>query len=695
MIGPNRTYAIVPFADPRPALRLSDPDVGDTLLVVTAFGPTRGFLKTQSFVEFRVLASTHGVVIQPLVDDLSVESLPDKVVIGRPPGLILSAGTGAQTSADPRPQGYRPFDPQVWGFDAEASFRPREQELIRRVTEVPEKGLTTARLDLARFYLAQRMFAEAKAVLDVILAKPRPTPEHAAARVMRAVAQIMLTHYDSALKDLGDPSVRDEYDAPLWRALALAGLGRWSDAREGFKTLGTAAVTIPIELQRVATVAAVRALVETGDVAGADAKMTDLDALSVPRELEPTVDLLRGRIADALGHSGDALGFYARAAATPVSPSSVQAQLRKVVLEHATGKLRAADAITALESLALSWRGDDTEVETLQQLGRLYTKEGRYRDALQAMRNALRYHPHSQMTRQIQDEAAATFEALFLEGKGDRLSPVDALSLFYDFRQLTPPGRRGDEMIRRLADRLVSVDVLNQAADLLQHQIDHRLQGAARAQVAVRLASVYLMARKPDAALQALRDTRVTNLPAELHNQRLLLEARALSDTGQHDLALEVISNLQGKDVDRLRTDILWTARRWREAGEQIEREYGERWREFAPLTDTERLDILRAAIAYSLAEDQIGLDRFRDKYGPKMADGPDRRAFEVVTAPLGSAGAEFGDVAKQVSATSTLDQFLRELKTRYPDTAPAAAPPPVQPAPQPQSRAPAADRAS
>ena len=42
-------------------------------------------------------------------------------------------------------------------------------------------------------------------------------------------------------------------------------------------------------------------------------------------------------------------------------------------------------------------------------------------------------------------------------------------------------------MIRRLADRLVSVDLLDQAADLLQYQVDHRLQGAARAQVAIRL----------------------------------------------------------------------------------------------------------------------------------------------------------------------------------------------------------------
>ena len=164
-----------------------------------------------------------------------------------------------------------------------------------------------------------------------------------------------------------------------------------------------------------------------------------------------------------------------------------------------------------------------------------------------------------------------TFDSLFLGGKGDALPPIEALGLFYDFRDLTPIGRRGDEMIRRLADRLVSVDLLDQAAELLQHQVDHRLQGAARAQVATRLAVIYLMNRKPDRALATLQATRTAELSNELRDQRLLLEARALSDIGRHDLALEVIANIDSREAIRLRSDILWAARRWR-AGRRADR---------------------------------------------------------------------------------------------------------------------------
>src|SRR5918912_2177414 len=104
--------------------------------------------------------------------------------------------------------------------------------------------------------------------------------------------------------------------------------------------------------------------------------------------------------------------------------------------------------------------------------------------------------------------AGALFTELYLGAKGDDLKPVDALAMFYEFRELTPIGRRGDELIRRLADRLASVDLLDQAAELLQYQVDHRLEGAARAQVAARLAIIYLANRKPDMAITALRASR-------------------------------------------------------------------------------------------------------------------------------------------------------------------------------------------
>jgi tetratricopeptide (TPR) repeat protein len=665
IVAKNRASIAIPFDNPQKIHYLADRDIGDRLMVITALAPARGLLKGQNFVELRALPSAHGVVLQPLADDVTAELSVDKILITRPEGLSLSpTAIGQQQQLANRFRALS-FDSQLWSFDREAKFSARQAELIRLAAMAPAAKRRQARLNLARFYLARDMSAEAKAVLDVALADKK---EDVTGSVLKAVADIMLERPDAALKELSDPQVGNQLDAPIWRAIAYARQGKWAEAHAGFKNVDSAISALPIELQRTALREALRAAIETRDFSAADRHVNALDTIGVPPEMAPFIAVLVGRLNEALGRNEDALTNYRAAAVSPDRRAAAQGRLREIVLRFANGDMPRKNAITALETLTTIWRGDETEAEGLELLAHLYTQDNRYRDAFHVMSTALLAHVNSDFTRQIQDEATVTFDSLFLGGKGDGLPPIEALGLFYDFRNLTPIGRRGDELIRRLADRLVSVDLLDQAAELLQHQVDHRLQGAARAQVATRLAVIYLMNRKPERALATLQATRTAELSNELRDQRLLLEARALSEIGRHDLAQELIVNIESREAMRLRSDILWAARRWRAAAEQIEVLYGDRWRQFTPLSETERFDILRAAIGYSLGEEPIGLARFREKYFAKMADTPDRRAFDVVSAPVGSSGAEFQDIAKKIAGVDSLDAFLRDLRTRYPD---------------------------
>jgi tetratricopeptide (TPR) repeat protein len=670
IVGKDRSSIVVPFADAARIHRIGDPGFGDQIMVVTALGPARGFIKAQDFVELRTLSSTHGVVVQPIADDITAELSADKITISRPGGLSISPSVlGAQQQVAPSFRGMT-FDTQLWGFDRQAKFSERQSELIRLAASAPPTQRKPARFNLARFYLAQEMPAEAKAVLDVAMADDRSSDD-VTGSVLRAISNIMLDRPEEALKELGAAAVGDQQEAPLWRAVAYARQGNWDEARTGFKKADGALSALPVELQRMAIGQALRSAIEVRDFAGATRMVNELETIGVPEELEPTIAVLTGRLNEGVGRTDDALTNYRAAAASNDRRAAAQGRLREIVQLFGSGDMPRLDVIHQLETISTVWRGDETEVEALKILAHLYTEDGRYRDAFHTMRTAMRAHPNSDLTRKIQDEAAATFDLLFLAGKGDALPAIEALGLFYDFRELTPVGSRGDEMIRRLADRLVSVDLLDQATELLQHQVDNRLKGAARAQVATKLATIYLMNRKPDRALAALQNSRTSELPNELRDQRLLLEARAMSDIGRRELALELIPNINSREAVRLRSDILWAARRWREAAEQIELLYGDRWRDFAPLTDGERVDILRAAIGYQLAEEQISLVRLREKYAAKMADGPDRLAFDVVSAPIGAGAAEFQDVAKRVSSFDTLSAFLKDMRARYPENLP------------------------
>ncbi|CCE03731.1 hypothetical protein [Bradyrhizobium sp. STM 3809] len=665
---PALANVMVPLANPGAGMlhRLTDPDAGDTLLVVTAPPPIRGFIKRQDFVDLSLLDSIHGIAVRPNSDDIAVEIAPDKVILGRPGGLTLSS---IGFSPERAPTAVRPmFDIDEWQQNRTQPFVPREDMLIKAAAEADPERRAQARLALARFYMARGMYPEARGITNLMISDADPRTDETAMLMIHAVASILMGRPDQGLKDLATSSIGNNFDSQMWKGLAFARQGKFADAREKLKNVEFAIASLPLDLQRVVIADAMKSSLEIKDFAGAAKRRAELDVIGVPADMKPDIAVLRGRLAEAMGQEKDALDDYRSAIDSDDRMAAAEAKLFEIKLLQKRGEIKPAEALKELETLQVTWRGDAIEVQTLQMMAQLYEEAGRYADSLEAARMASRLMPNSDMARQAQDAAQRLFSQLFLGGKADELPPVDALSIFYGFRELTPIGRRGDEMIRKLADRLVGIDLLDQAAELLQYQVDHRLEGAARAQVAARLAMVYLTNRKPDRALEALRTTRIADLAGELRQQRLLLEARANSDIGRHDLGLDIITNVAGREAIRLRSDIYWASRRWREASEQIELYYGDRWRDFRPLNPAERGDILRAVVGYALADDAIGLARFREKYAPLMTGEADKIAFDVASKPASGSSAEFAQIAKMAASVDTLDGFLRDMRARFPD---------------------------
>jgi hypothetical protein len=675
IIDPALANVAMPLANPGRLHRVVDPDAGDALLVVTAAPPIRGVIKRQDFVDFALLDSAHGLAIRPNSDEVGVEVAPGKVIVGKPGGLTLSS---VKVSAERAPMAVRPiFDVEQWRKDQDDSFIKREDELVLAAATTDGDRRSQARLALARLYMARGMYYEAKAVTELLLTDPNAKNEEAIALMVHAIACMLINRADLAMKDLASPNIGSNYDSQLWQALAFARQEKWAEAREKFKNVEFAIATLPLELERIVTAEAMRASLEVKDYAGAAKRRAELDVIGVPLEQKPAIAVLRGRLAEALGNEKDALDEYAFVVASSDRQAAAEAKQLEIALEKKRDEIKEADALRELETLSAIWRGDATEVKTLQMLSQIYNDTARYSESLAAARMATKLKPNSDVSRAAQDNAQALFSQLFLTKKGDGLPPIDALAMFYEFRELTPIGRRGDEMIRKLADRLVAIDLLDQAAELLQYQVDHRLEGSARAQVAAKLATVYLTNRKPELAITALRSTRIADLSGELRQQRLLLEARAQSDVGRHDLALDIVSNISGREAIRLRSDIYWAARRWRESAEQIELYYGERWRDFRPLNAAEKSDVIRAVVGYALAEDAIGLARFREKYGALMSGEADKIVFDIAAKPATGSSGEFAEIAKIAAGVDTLDGFLREMKLRFPDASTRATMPP------------------
>jgi hypothetical protein len=76
-----------------------------------------------------------------------------------------------------------------------------------------------------------------------------------------------------------------------------------------------------------------------------------------------------------------------------------------------------------------------------------------------------------------------------------------------------------------------------------------------------------------------------------------------------------------------------------------------------------DRDTLMRAAIAYSLAGNQIALNRLRDRFGAKLQGSSDASAFAVISQKPDTQGAAFKDVAARIASIDTLQAFMSDFR--------------------------------
>ena len=335
----------VPLANPGLLHRLVDPDAGDALFVVTAPPPTRGFIKRQDFVELSLLESIHGLVVHPNSDDVKAEVGADKVVLGKPGGLTLSsADVAAERATAPSS---RCSTSRNGARTRRRIFSPARRADGGRCRGRPDMQ-TQARLDLANFYMARGMHEEAHALANLILSETRQGAEEASVMMVHAISSILIGRPDRGLKDLASPVIGNGHDSQLWKALAFARQGKWAEAREKFKNAEFSVATLPLDLQRIVTMEAMKASLEVKDYAGASKRRSELEVIGIPKELTPAAAVLRGRLAEALGNDKDALDAYRYAVAAADRQVAAEAKVREVALKQKRGQLGQAEVLREL-----------------------------------------------------------------------------------------------------------------------------------------------------------------------------------------------------------------------------------------------------------------------------------------------------------------------------------------------------------
>ncbi|KLN60292.1 hypothetical protein WH96_14060 [Kiloniella spongiae] len=649
-------------------LSLSHPELGDRLIVAPIGEPNLGSSNIDEFPQFRSLPSYQGVVLQPTAEGLIVALTPRAVVVRSRDQLIVSDETARSL---PRSGEITPSEPSrmlnlnVDRLGSEDDYLRNLQDLQRATVETTGMQQGLARLDLARFFFAHGRVAEAAGMLKLIGQENRRLSDDPSYQLLLGASQFLSDKFDEAQKTLSSPVLAGEWEANLWQA-ALAASGQdWGPAAIGFTQTEKLMDDFPQNIRNKLYLLAADSKLNVGDTGSASLFIGEVLSGN-PIEFEKAqADFLEGQRLLQDGFPEEARAIWNGLKYNRHRPTSARARHALAKLGMDEGTITQEEGIEQLEQLRFAWRGDKFEFAILSELGDRYADILDFRKSLHSLRQAASYFPHSERADKIAKRMQEIFEGMYIDDGGKRIPPLSSIALYEEFKELTPLGDKGDTMITKLADRLVDVDLLEQAGNLLEEQVDFRLEGEEKARVGSRLALIRLLERDAEETLVALDKTNSENLPADLVQQRLHLRARALAELSQEKEALDLLAEDQSLDALRLKADILWKQRKWEETGKVLGKLIPASPSADGVLNDKESQAVINLAIAQTLSGDNEGLKLLRDSYSSIMSKGTHNDTFKLLTNSLNSGSVtSIADELKQISQVQAfMDQYRSRLK--------------------------------
>jgi hypothetical protein len=652
---------LLPLPDAPSPVTMTDPIVGDNLIIVP-LGQSEAFSAERHMLDFNILVAAQGLVIKPVTEKVIVRAVSDGIEITADGGLQLSnthdTGASQQSASKAKAEasGKSIFDFATWGGKADETFSRTRQRLQQTIVDVPEVERNRARLELARFYFANGNGDEAMSMLNFLASLVPDLRAHADFMSLLGASEILANRPEDGQRDLSLPALADQPEVELWQAVAYAEQRDWQNAEERFAIREPILTGYPEPFfSRFFVLAIESALAMDKDHEAADWLNFVSNAQHSP-SIDPALAYLRGALHAKAGRGAAAEDSWKEAAASRDQLYKVRAELALIDLGVSTASLTPAQAADRLEALRFAWRGDDLEVDILHRLGQFYIEAKNVKAGLNALSQAVTLYPTSPLTPKIRAEMGTTFHDVFLGDLGKKLSPLDALTLYQQYTDLMPAGKDGDAVMKNLSERLVAVDLLDQASSLLTELVKNRLQGSDKDTTALRLAGIRLLNHQPDQSIAALDMIATDTLPAEQQNQRILLHARALSELHREPEAIALLKDNTTQGAMLLRADIAMHGQNWDDAAKTLMDLVGPPPATGKSLTADQAGWLLNAAIAYALGNDQTGLDKLAIDYSAPMVGTPQNDTFRMLTQPEKTG--QLRDLAAAQAQITQVDMF-------------------------------------
>ncbi len=673
-------------------LEVPDPAVGDVLKVVTVQKADQFVSEVRQMIDFNVLRSSIGMALQPRVDDLTVSLTPNGVEAGRPGGLALSPAKDISRSRireevqessiidkppEPGKEIRRIFDFDRWMMGGLHALEENQRIILANMAAKDKNGRVQDLLTLAKMNVSNDRGQEAVGFISFAATELPDIADSPEVRALYGASAALAGKFELAFRELFHPTLKDYTELDYWRAYTLASLEDWQQAVEMMPRDFTVLVGYPRPLLEKIGIKLAEVALRSGDVQTAEAIIA---VLQKDREaLRPwtvaAMDYLKGEAHRQSKELDNAKQWWEPLAKGSDDLYRAKGGLALTMLELENGTITDEQAIDRLEGLRYTWRGDELEANINYVLGKLYLQDKRYMKGFTILRDSVNMSPDSDIGREINSYMRTEFRDILM--KDEDLSPVDAVEIYEEFRELTPPGDEGNQLVQKLAERLVDADLLNRAAVILEHQVDSRLQGTEKGRVAVRLGAIHLLDRNARQAMKYLatgRDIYAAALTGDERAAKLkeidLLRARGLSQLNRTEEALALLKEFDPDPVvNRLRADIAWQTGLWEDAAEALQDLILDEALDLnRPLTPEQADLVLNYTVALNLSGNRVALNTARSRYEDAMKKTARARLFEIVTRPRKTA--IMADKETIQSIVEEVDMFKDFLKTYRNDAA-------------------------
>ena len=311
----------------------------------------------------------------------------------------------------------------------------------------------------------------------------------------------------------------------------------------------------------------------------------------------------------------------------------VQCTFNLLKYKFDNNQLNVEEYTKSLANLSLIWKGDEYEIKILKELGDIFFENKNYTNALKWWRKITIYYPFSLDSIAISKKLNTTFIDFFTNDLDQNVSHLEAVSLFYEFDSLLPIGRIGDQIVLRLVDHLIALDLLDRATNLLKHQITYRLWGQQRERLVNKLAEIYILDKHPELAIDTIQlSNSLDVLPQDVSLERKYLLSVAYLKNDQIQDAVNLLQSDQTIESDDINSQLFWNLKNWNKYNYYAEPFIYSIRNNNSELNYNDSLKILRLSISYLINnQKQLFYDLQKDFYNRISNNGINLDLFNVL----------------------------------------------------------------